>query len=87
MDENIQEVKVIREENTDDNKKTKDFLKKHIDINYTKEVGIIYKLGFLGSLVYFISNMDGLWSLFTGAFKSLLWPAYLVFELMKYLKL
>ncbi len=87
MDENIQEVKVIREENAEDNKKTKDFFKKHIDINYKKEAGIIYKLGFLGSLVYFISNMDGLWSLFVGAFKSIFWPAYLVFELMKYLKL
>ena len=45
--------------------------------------GCAYFLGFLGSAIYFISNATGFWNGVLGVLKSLVWPAFLVFELMK----
>ncbi len=47
--------------------------------------GAIYGLGFLGSLVYYISTATGFWIGVLGVLKAIVWPAFLVFELMKYL--
>jgi len=45
----------------------------------------IYGLGLLGALIYYISTASsfimGVW----GVIKAFLWPAFLVFELLKYL--
>jgi hypothetical protein len=47
--------------------------------------GAIYGLGFIGSLVYYLSNATGFWLGFLGFLKSLVWPAFLVYELLKFL--
>lgn len=47
--------------------------------------GSIYGLGFIGSLVYFMSNIDGFGDLILGILKSLVWPAVLVYEVMEFL--
>lgn len=49
--------------------------------------GAIYGLGFIGSLIYFITNAGGFWLGVLGVLKSLVWPAVLVYELMKHLNL
>ena len=47
----------------------------------------IYGLGFIGALVYYIlqSNTVGGWLL--GFLKALVWPAFLVYDLMKFLQM
>lgn len=45
--------------------------------------GAVYGLGFLGSVVYFISTADGFWMGVLGILKAIVWPAFLVFELLK----
>ena len=45
----------------------------------------IYGLGFIGALVYYISTATGLWAGIVGIFKSIFWPAFLVYEWMMYL--
>lgn len=45
--------------------------------------GCAYFLGFLGSAIYFISTSTGFWNGVLGVLKSLVWPAFVVFELMK----
>lgn len=45
----------------------------------------IYGLGFIGSLVYFISQAGSFGAGLIGFLKSIVWPAFLVYELMKYL--
>jgi hypothetical protein len=45
--------------------------------------GAIYGLGFIGALVYYISTATGFWNGAFGVIKALLWPAFVVFELMK----
>ena len=42
--------------------------------------GGAYFLGFLGSAVYFISASEGFGDGLVGFLKSLVWPAFLVFE-------
>ncbi|MFH1500436.1 MAG: hypothetical protein ABIE22_00650 [archaeon] len=47
--------------------------------------GCGYFLGFLGAAVYYISTATGFWNGVLGLLKALVWPAILVFELLKYL--
>lgn len=47
--------------------------------------GGIYCLGFIGAAVYYISTATGFWNGVWGFFKAIVWPAFLVFELLKFL--
>ena len=47
--------------------------------------GVIYGLGVIGSAVYFISAASGFWMVVLAILKSLVWPAFLVYGLLKYL--
>jgi hypothetical protein len=47
--------------------------------------GAFYFLGFIGAVIYFISTSTGFWNGVLGVLKSLVWPAFMVFELFKYL--
>jgi len=49
--------------------------------------GAIYGLGLIGSAVYFISHASGFLMGVVGILKSLVWPAFLVFEVMKHLEM
>ena len=47
--------------------------------------GAFYGLGFIGAAVYYISTANSFWIGVLGFLKAIVWPAFLVFELMKYL--
>lgn len=47
--------------------------------------GGIYFVGFIGAAVYYISIATGFWNGVWGFIKAMVWPALLVFKLMKYL--
>ena len=47
--------------------------------------GAVYGLGFIGSAIYYISTATGFWMGVLGFLKALVWPAFLVYELLKYL--
>ncbi|MBD3248703.1 hypothetical protein GF336_01540 [Candidatus Woesearchaeota archaeon] len=47
--------------------------------------GGIYFLGIIGSAVYYITTTQGFWMGVLGVLKALVWPAFLIFALMKYL--
>ncbi len=55
------------------------------DINNMCQGGAIYGLGFVGAAIYYISTAAGFWIGVWGVIKSLLWPAFLVYELLKFL--
>jgi hypothetical protein len=44
-----------------------------------------YFLGFIGAVIYYISIATGFWNGVLGVLKALVWPAFLVFELLKHL--
>ncbi len=47
--------------------------------------GAVYALGFIGALIYFISVSTGFWAGMFGVLKAIVWPAFLVYEALKYL--
>jgi hypothetical protein len=52
--------------------------------HHTKSGGI-YCLGFIVAAIYFISNSTGFWMGVLGILKALVWPAMLVYNLLKFL--
>lgn len=63
-------------------KKVKRNLKKksNVNIEVVKSSSTFYLLGIVGSAIYFISTADGFWHGVLGVLKSLVWPAFLIFE-------
>ena len=47
--------------------------------------GAIYGLGMVGALVYYISTAPSFWWGVWGVFKAIVWPAFLVYEALKFL--
>lgn len=45
----------------------------------------VYGLGLIGALIYFISTATSFWMGALGVLKAMVWPAYLVYELLKML--
>jgi hypothetical protein len=58
-------------------------MKKEMHCNSTS--GAIYGLGMIGAAVYYIMHASCFWAGVLGFLKALVWPAFLVFELMKHL--
>lgn len=56
-------------------------------VSHNASGGAVYGLGFIGAAVYFISHAAGFWIGVLGFFKALVWPAFLVYELLKYLEM
>jgi len=49
--------------------------------------GGIYGLSFIGALVYFIGHATSFGMGVLGVLKALVWPAFLVYKLLEFLKL
>jgi hypothetical protein len=47
--------------------------------------GAVYGLGLVGALVYYISHATDFWMGVLGFLKAIVWPAFLVYELLKFL--
>lgn len=47
--------------------------------------GAIYGLGFIGAAIYYISTATGFWMGVLGVLKALVWPAFLIYSLMRFL--
>ncbi len=49
--------------------------------------GAVYGLGFIGALVYFTTHGVGFWGVILGILKAIVWPAFLIYGLLDFLKL
>ncbi len=47
--------------------------------------GGLYCIGFIGAAVYYISTATGFWNGVLGVLKALVWPAFVVYGLLKQL--
>lgn len=45
--------------------------------------GAVYGLGFIGAAIYYISTATGFWMGVLGVLKAIVWPAFLVYQLLK----
>jgi len=46
--------------------------------------GAVYALGFIGAAIYYISTATSFWVGALGFLKAMLWPAFLVYEALKF---
>jgi len=46
--------------------------------------GAVYGIGFVGAVVFFLSQASGFWMGVLGFLKAIVWPAFLVFEALKH---
>jgi len=47
--------------------------------------GAVYGLGFIGAVVYYISTTTGFWIGVLGVLKAIVWPVFLIYNLMKFI--
>jgi len=45
----------------------------------------LYFMGFIGAVIYFISQAAGFWTGVLGFLKALVWPVFIVYETLKFL--
>ncbi len=45
----------------------------------------VYGLGFIGAAVFYIAQATSFWAGVLGFLKALVWPAFLVYELFKFM--
>ena len=49
--------------------------------------GLIYIMGVVGALIYFLPGQIAFWDVIISILKSLAWPAMLVIDLFKFLRI
>ncbi|MDO8506967.1 MAG: hypothetical protein Q7S53_00150 [bacterium] len=49
--------------------------------------GGIYGLGFIGAAIYYIQHAQTFWIGVVGILKALVWPALIVYEALKFLRM
>ena len=45
----------------------------------------VYGLGFIGAAIYYIANATGFWMGVLGVLKAAVWPAFLVYHVLRFL--
>ena len=48
---------------------------------------LLWLLGVIGAAIYFIGNSEGFWAGVLGFLKALVWPVFLVWKLLEFLKI
>ena len=59
--------------------------KSKYDMGSSGMAGFVYCLGFIGAAVSYISHATGFWMGVIGFLKAIVWPAFLVYELLGFL--
>ncbi len=54
------------------------------DIHKSGTSGAMYGLGFIGAVIYFIGQAATFWEGVLGFLKAIVWPAFLVYEALKF---
>ena len=47
--------------------------------------GTLYFVGFIGAVVYYIQHAEGFGMGVIGVLKAIVWPSFMVYELLKFL--
>ena len=48
---------------------------------------VIYGMGFIGAIIYFIQHATSFWMGVLGVFKAVFWPVIMVYKLLELLKM
>lgn len=52
--------------------------------NVTHQSSAVYGLGMIGAAIYFIQHASGFWMGVLGLLKAFVWPAFLVYDVLKF---
>jgi len=55
------------------------------NVQHGGPAGAVYGLGLVGAVIYYISIATSFWMGVLGFLKALVWPGFLVYELLKFL--
>lgn len=55
---------------------------KQKNISAHGDAGVIYVLGFIGAVVYYVQTATGFWNGVLGVLKAIVWPAILVYKFL-----
>ena len=82
---------MTNEKECKDEKAFEDFIEKkcwrrhhHHRNNNTRGGNAVYGLGFIGAAIFFVGQATSFWLGVLGFLKALVWPAYLVYETLKF---
>jgi hypothetical protein len=53
----------------------------------TEQTSAVYGMAFIGALIYFIQHASTFTEGLLGFLKALVWPAYLIYKVLEFLKL
>ena len=45
----------------------------------------VYGLGLIGAMVYYIQQANGFWPVIVAILKALVWPVFVVYDLLKFI--
>lgn len=45
--------------------------------------GVVYGLGFVGAVIYFVQHAVGLWPILLAILKAIVWPTFIVYKLLQ----
>lgn len=51
-----------------------------------KGEGAVYGLGLIGALIYYVQTATGFWDGVLGVLQAILWPTFLVYELLRFVQ-
>lgn len=60
-------------------------IKKVVKMKGGSTPGPFYGLGMLGAAVFFVQQAEGFWEVVVALLKAIIWPAYFVWEVFKYI--
>lgn len=55
------------------------------NVTANAQCNAVYGFGFIGAAIYYISVAAGFWAGVIGVLKAIIWPVFVVFELLKHL--
>ncbi len=59
----------------------------HRHVSNNSAPGVIYGLGVLGAIIYYLQHATTFWMGIIGILKAIVWPAFIVFRLHEFFKL
>jgi hypothetical protein len=54
----------------------------HSSTAFNGGAGVVYGLGFVGAVIYFMQHAVGLWPILLAILKALVWPTFIVYNLL-----
>lgn len=58
---------------------------KNKKMSHNNSGGGAYALGLIGSAVYYVQQSDGFWPIIGALLKAIVWPAFVVYDLLKFI--